>query len=129
MSQTILDVDDEMLIALDIHSQLEELGHTVRSAPSLPSALALLERERIDVAIVDWHLQKDISAPLTEFLRQYHIPFVLCSGTGFDELAALSVRRPASSVACFPATPILPKPFASDELLNVLEQVAPGTVH
>jgi CheY-like chemotaxis protein len=118
MSKTILVVDDEMLIALDIQSQLEELGHTVHTAPSLASALALLERERIDVAIVDWHLQKDISAPLTEFLRQRGVPFVLCSGTGFDELAAL-----------FPAIPILPKPFASDELLNVLEQVAPGTVH
>jgi CheY-like chemotaxis protein len=44
MSKTILVVDDEMLIVLDIQSQLEELGHTVHTAPSLPSALALLER-------------------------------------------------------------------------------------
>lgn len=118
MSKTILVVDDEMLIALDIQSQLQELGHTVHVAPSLKEALALLERERIDVAIVDWHLQNDISAPLTEYLTEHHIPFVLCSGSAFDELAGL-----------FPAVPIISKPFASDALLDVLSRVAPGVVH
>ena len=118
MSKTILVVDDEMLIALDIQSQLQDLGHTVHTAPSLNAALALLERERIDVAIVDWHLQNDIGAPLTEVLSQHRIPFVLCSGVGFEELAAL-----------FPATPILAKPFASCDLFSVLGRAAPGIVH
>jgi CheY-like chemotaxis protein len=118
MSKTILVVDDEMLIALDIQTQLEDLGHRVLVAPSLTEALALLEREPIDVAIVDWHLKHDIGAPLTELLKQHGIPFVLCSGSAFDELAAL-----------FPATPILTKPFASGDLLSVLDHVVPAVVH
>lgn len=118
MSKTILVVDDEMLIALDIQSQLQELGHTVLIAPALNEALAVVERETIDIAIVDWHLRDEVSEPLTELLRQHHIPFVLCSGSALEELAAL-----------FPAAPILTKPFASDALLEALDRVVPGVVH
>ena len=112
MSKTVLVVDDEMLIALDIQVQLEELGHKVVVASTVSGALALVERERVDVAIVDWHLHDEISAPLIDLLQQCKIPFVLCSGSGFEELASL-----------FPASPILTKPFASADLVNVLSRI------
>ena len=117
MSKTILVLDDEMLIAIDIQTQLEELGHRVLVAPALSDALALVDSERIDVAIVDWHLRNEISAPLIDVLKQRHVPFVLCSGEALEELAGL-----------FPATPILTKPFASDHLLEALRHVVPEEV-
>ena len=113
MPKTVLVVDDEALIALDIQSQLEDAGHTAFVANDLQAALELAQRQRFDVAIVDWHLRDEISAPLIEMLRQRRIPFVLCSGSALDELASL-----------VPASPILTKPFASDDLFGALDRVA-----
>ena len=119
MSKTILVVDDEMLIALDIRSQLEALGHRVLVAPALAEAFALLDKESVDVAIVDWHLRNEISAPLVDLLRARQIPFIVCSASGLDELTGL-----------FPAAPILIKPFATGDLIVVLERVVDGaTLH
>ena len=112
MPKTVLVVDDEALIALDIQTQLEDFGHRAFIANSLQSAVDLVQQQRFDVAIVDWHLRNELSAPLIEMLEQRHIPFVLCSGSALDELANL-----------FPASPILTKPFASDDLRGALEQV------
>ena len=112
MPKTVLVVDDEALIALDIQTELEDLGHAVSVAVDLPTALDLVQRQRVDVAIVDWHLKHGISAPLIEMLRHRKIPFVLCSGSALDELASL-----------FPASRMITKPFASDELIGALERV------
>ena len=118
MAKTILVVDDEALIALDIQLQLEPIGHTVLTAVGMAEATELILRNPIDVAIVDWHLRNEVSDPLIDLLKQRHIPFVLCSGSALDELRGL-----------FPATPILSKPFASDDLINVLSQVDKGTIN
>ena len=117
MSKTILVLDDEMLIAMDIQSQLEELGHRVFVAANVGTGAEILSREPIDVAIVDWHLRDALSAPLIDLLKQRHIPFVLCSGSALEELAGL-----------FPASPILAKPFASVDLVGALQQVIDGTL-
>ena len=118
MSKTILVLDDEMLIALDIQTQLEELGHRVLVAPTLSDALALMDSVLIDVAIVDWHLGNEISAPLIDVLKQRHVPFVLCSGEALEDLAGL-----------FPAVPIVSKPFASDQIVDVVTQVVRDEVN
>src|SRR3569832_2132921 len=112
MPKTVLVVDDEALIALDIQTQLEDFGHQAFVANTLQTALDLVQKQSFDVAIVDWHLRNEISAPLIEMLEQRQIPFDLCSGSALDELASL-----------FPASPILTKPFASDDLRGALEQV------
>jgi CheY-like chemotaxis protein len=112
VSKTVLVVDDEMLIALDIQAQLEELGHKVLTASSLARALAIVETERVDVAIIDWYLRDDNSAPITDLLQQRQIPFVLCSGSALEELARL-----------FPTSPILSKPYASEELVGAVNRL------
>ena len=112
MAKTVLVVDDEALIALDIQTQLEDFGHRASVANTHQTAVELLQQQKFDVAIVDWHLRDEISAPLIKLLEQRQIPFVLCSGSALDELASL-----------FPTSPILTKPFASDDLRGALEQV------
>ena len=112
MSKTILVVDDEMLIALDIQTQLEDLRHKVLVASDVAEATFIVERESVDVAIVDWHLRNEISAPLINLLKQRQIPFVVCSGSPMEELKGL-----------FPAAPILLKPFGCDDLVGALNRV------
>src|SRR3569623_1610321 len=69
MSKTVLVVDDEMLIALDIQAQLAELGHHTVVAPHLAGALETLDRSPVDLVIVDWHLQDQVATPLVEVLK------------------------------------------------------------
>jgi CheY-like chemotaxis protein len=111
-SKHILVVEDEALVALDIQTQLEELGHKVSAAAAVAEAAAILQSESVDVAIVDWHLRDEISAPLIDLLKHRQIPFVVCSASALEELANL-----------FPTAPILLKPFGADDLLGVLERV------
>lgn len=109
MTKTILVVDDEMLIALDIQLQLEELGHKALVAIGLAEAMAFADGEPVHAAIVDWHLRDALSAPLLELLSQRSIPFMLCSAAPLEVLSAL-----------FPAAPILMKPFTPAELVDAL---------
>lgn len=112
MPKTILVVDDEPLIAMGIQSQLEDLGHRVLVATTMAEATVLVEREHVDIAIVDWHLHDEVSAPLMDLLKQRDIRFVVCSGSSLEELIAL-----------FPASPILTKPYSADDLVGVLNKL------
>lgn len=109
MPKTILVVDDEMLIALDIEAELSERGHRVLTAPTLQIAKSLIANERIDVAIVDWHLSQGTAASLIQELSDRQIPFVVCSGSSLEELAGL-----------FGAMPVVSKPFQADTLVAAL---------
>lgn len=115
MAKTIIVLDDEMLIALDIQTQLEEVGHKVLTASTTKEAIALVDTEPVDLAIADWHLRGEVSAPFIEMLKQRGIPFVLCSGSALEELAGV-----------FPATPTVPKPFATADLLAAVAQAIDG---
>ena len=53
MPKTILVVDNEALIALDIQTQLEDFGHATLVANDLQSAIDLIKNQNFDVAIVD----------------------------------------------------------------------------
>lgn len=112
MAKTILVVDDEALIAMDIQSQLEDLGHKVLTASDLAEAIAIVRRVSVDLAVVDWHLRNEVSAPLIDLLKERQIRFVVCSGSALEELVAL-----------FPASPILTKPYTADDLVTVLNRL------
>ena len=106
MSKTVLVVDDEMLIALDIQAQLAELGHHTVVAPHLAGALQALDRSPVDLVIVDWHLRDQVATPLVEVLKARGVPFIICTGSALEELSGL-----------FPSVPVVPKPFNTDQLL------------
>lgn len=112
MAITLLVVDDEPLIAMGVQSQLEDLGHRVFVASTMAEATVIVERERVDIAIVDWHLHNEVSAPLIDLLRRREIRFVVCSGSSLEELVAL-----------FPSSPILTKPYTADDLVGVLNRL------
>ncbi len=79
----ILVVEDELLIAMETEQILVDLGcSVVGPAPSVAQALALLDGEEPDFAILDVNLGPERSVPVAEALRKRGVPFALA--TGYD---------------------------------------------
>ncbi|HEX8412414.1 MAG TPA: response regulator [Sphingomicrobium sp.] len=63
MSTRILIVEDEMLVAMELESILEDLGHSpVGIAPDL-NAAELFAADRLDLALVDLNLRDGLTGP------------------------------------------------------------------
>ena len=63
MTASILIVEDEMLVALEMESILEELGYNVVGiAVDLQGALAFMDQD-IDLALVDLNLRDGLTGP------------------------------------------------------------------
>ena len=108
---TILAVDDDPLVALNTSALLEELGHTVYSAPSALHALEILHREKkIDLIITDQLMPNMTGLELVTRIRQEnaHMPIILA--TGYAELG------PGEG----DGLPRLAKPFSQRELAEVI---------
>jgi CheY-like chemotaxis protein len=78
--RSILLVEDEPLIALDICAALEKAGAAVLAARSLADALHHVERDGLSAAVVDFGLADGDADALCVRLEQRHIPFILHSG-------------------------------------------------
>jgi len=107
-SKNILIVEDEALIALDMEQTLTDAGHVVFCAASGEIAEGILREHRIDLAVVDYHLNGGTAAGLAARLSTLRIPFVVCSGSSPQE----QLRE------VFGEAPYLPKPFSAEALLN-----------
>jgi CheY-like chemotaxis protein len=107
----ILVVEDEFLIAMEIEQMLTELGCTVLGpVPSVARALALIEREEPDFAILDVNLGRERSAPVAEALRERGVPFALA--TGYD--------RSQLPEQAYQGAPHLGKPLDHQRLVGAL---------
>ena len=107
----ILSVDDDPLVALNTSALLEELGHTVYSAPSALHALDILHREKkIDLMITDQLMPDMTGSELAARIRaeNAHMPIILA--TGYAELA------PGEGIGL----PRLAKPFSQRELAEAI---------
>jgi PAS domain S-box-containing protein len=107
----ILAVDDDPLVALNTSALLEELGHTVYSAPSALHALDILQREKkIDLTITDQLMPGMTGSELASRIRaeNAHMPIILA--TGYAELAPGEGQ----------GLPRLAKPFSQRELAEAI---------
>lgn len=77
---TILVVEDESLIALDLQTAFEDVGATVFVARRLSVALDCLGQTVLSAAIVDDRLDGEYSDALCAALRERDIPFLLYTG-------------------------------------------------
>jgi len=98
--RSILVVEDEPIIALDIADAFEQVGAEVVTSFSLREALGLVETDRWSAAVVDHLLQDGESSPLCQRLSERDIPFVVY--TGFAQLGgacgqAEQVVKPADT--------------------------------
>ncbi|MFC5578063.1 response regulator [Lysobacter niabensis] len=84
---SVLIVEDETLLALMLEDLLSDIGHHVMHADSLPDALALVECEHFDAAILDIDIRGKDVFPVAARLRELHTPFVFVSARHADRLS------------------------------------------
>jgi CheY-like chemotaxis protein len=113
MPNDVLIVEDDPIIALDVEDTLLGFGvKTVRTAGSVAKALALIDAQPPDFALLDVSLNREKSFAVAERLEALKIPFAFVTGYGAD------ARLPAA----FVNTPRLPKPYTTDALLALLKR-------
>ena len=113
----VLVVEDEMLVLIMIEDMLADLGcKSVTSAATVDKALALINAQVFDVALLDVNLNGSDSHPVAEALSTRGVPFVYSTGNTSHNLRDGYSDRP-----------VLKKPFKYDELAAILTrlQLAP----
>lgn len=98
LERSILVVEDEPLIALDIAAEFEKRGARVSIANTLKEALASVEADGLSAAVLDHALPDGDSTQLCERLTKRGIPFVTYSGYTRADVAGRAgvvVEKPA----------------------------------
>ena len=91
----ILIVEDEPLIALTVEDMVMELGYEVAATIGrIDEALAFIEREHIDGAILDVNLGRLRIDPVADALALKGCPFVFTTGEGEAGLPPNHAGRP-----------------------------------
>jgi CheY-like chemotaxis protein len=92
----VLVVEDEGLIALEIAQVLTDAGFkVVGPARSVMPALALLEREGCDAAVLDVNLGDETSEAVAKTLRAARTPFITLSGYSRSQHPSVFAGAPA----------------------------------
>lgn len=110
----ILIVEDELLIALDLAGMLEDLGHhPLGPAATVDRALAILEAETPDAALLDENLNGRIVTPVAIRLARKKIPFTVISGH----------VRSVSDEPLLSSAPRLQKPATKQHLAKAIAEM------
>jgi CheY-like chemotaxis protein len=97
--RSILIVEDEALLALDLHQTLREAGASLLAAISLEDALELLPYAQIDAAVLDINLGGPDCAAVCSALSRRSIPFIFYTAEAKAEI-----------VGAWPNAPVVLKP-------------------
>lgn len=112
----ILVVEDEYLIAMDIEACLQDAGaEVIGPFVSAAEALANLDGQAIDAALLDIGLNAADSYPVADEMRRRGAPFVFMSGYGAHQL------KPD-----YAGSPFISKPFESAKLAGLVAKVIAG---
>ncbi|HVY43868.1 MAG TPA: response regulator [Hyphomicrobiaceae bacterium] len=109
--KSVLIIEDESVIALDIQEMLYKNGFDALVASNAEEALRILGDRKVDMAIVDFFLGHGNATEIALALKKRGVPFLLCSAT----LAFKDIETDA-----FDAVPFLQKPFSDQQLLDLL---------
>ena len=110
---SILLLEDDPLIRLDLETSLEDLGAIVLSASDLTSALTYLNGALPDFAVLDFELGGNTSEPVAALARQNGVPFVFLSGYGEHD----------GHFARWPGIEILVKPISVVTIAHAIERL------
>jgi DNA-binding response OmpR family regulator len=109
----VLIVEDEAMIAALLESILAEAGCSiVGPVPTINQAMETIERDKIDVAVLDVRVNGDEVYPIVDRLLKSHIPIMFVSGYSQQDLCA-GYRHHA----------FISKPFDAEEVVILLEKV------
>jgi CheY-like chemotaxis protein len=109
VGQTVLVVEDEVLVSLDMAALLGAEGAEVISARTLREAFAASLHVPISVAILDVNLGSADCGPICRELARRKVPFIFYTG-----------YRTGGVLEEFPRASILAKPATKDQLLDCL---------
>ncbi len=113
MTERVLVVEDEPLIAFDIADRLREAGfEVVGPAASVKAALKLLATQGCDLAVLDVNLGRETAAPIADALSAKSLPFLALSGYSSNQLPE-----------DFKDTPVLTKPVDPKKLIAELHRL------
>ena len=89
----VLIVEDEFLLAMELEALLEQRGGTVLGCvSSVGQALAVLDREQPEIALLDVNLKGERATPVAAALRARGVRFVLISGYSGRQLSEPVLR-------------------------------------
>lgn len=109
---TVLIVEDEVLIAMDLQAMLEDYGWSVIGpAGTTVAALALLEAEKPQFAVLDINLGNHTSFEVADQLIAHQVPFLFLSGANTDMVPDR-----------FHAHPLLQKPIRFEQVVTALQR-------
>lgn len=115
-ARTMLVVEDEFLIALDIQSALRDIGWIPsHAAGELDRAIELAREAPVQAALLDINLGGDVSFGVAAELRARSIPFAFL--TGYEREIVPEE---------FASVPVLRKPFSREELSRLLARLVPA---
>lgn len=94
---TILSVDDEPAVGQLLNHMIEQAGHHALGAQSVPEALQVLARERVDLVIADYQMPGLSGLDLLELMRgeSYDIPLIILTGFASIEHAMTAIKAGA----------------------------------
>jgi DNA-binding NtrC family response regulator len=90
----VLIVEDEFLLAMELESLVAGGGWTpVGPASSVRQALALIDGDLPDIALLDVNLKGERATPVAAALQERGVPYVLITGYGDAQLSEPELRR------------------------------------
>lgn len=121
MSMRVLVVEDDLLFGVKVERLLYELDKKcVGICPSAAAALALLEKEEVDLALVDVHLKGQVNGiDLAKALTKAGLPVIFMTAFPSDALYLEASKNPDSF--------FLVKPFDKYTLLSAIDHLGSGT--
>jgi light-regulated signal transduction histidine kinase (bacteriophytochrome) len=113
LDQSVLLVEDSLIIALDAEDILNRFGATVATASTPEAAHDLLDQQRPSFAILDINLGDQTSFGVADRLTELGVPFFFASGYG--EQAGLPVEHRGTAV--------VQKPYTTHNIANAIQDL------
>lgn len=112
-AKRVLIAEDETLIAMDVEQLVVELGYSIFGVHNtLESALAVIEQDLPDLALLDANLMGQSTVPLAMALARRGVPIIF--STGYNSLPDLPAE--------LAAVPKLKKPITEEALAAAIEE-------
>lgn len=108
MTKTILIVEDDPFIAMDLQDTFEDAGYTVLGpVASVDPGLKIINDTQPDVAMLDYNLGRETSIPIAHKLDAVSVPYIFLSGQ-VDRVVTAHTNT---------HTKVIKKPFNTDKLI------------
>lgn len=113
LGRRVLVVEDELLVLMMMEAMLEDLGcESISTAGTVDKALALIDAQVFDVAMLDMNLKGNASHSVAQALVARGVPFLYATGNNGIEKRDGYLGRP-----------VLKKPFKHEEMAETLRRL------